>query len=62
MLKSVMKEKKFLEELNQVVSQLSIITTDVQLAVMKTRMQPIAKVFNKFPRVVRDLSRELGSK
>ncbi|EGS8878333.1 chemotaxis protein CheA, partial [Campylobacter coli] len=52
--------EKFLEELNQVVSQLSIITTDVQLAVMKTRMQPIAKVFNKFPRVVRDLSRELG--
>lgn len=45
MLKSVMKEKKFLEELNQVVSQLSIITTDVQLAVMKTRMQPIAKSF-----------------
>ncbi|MBZ7938450.1 response regulator [Campylobacter sp. W0018] len=52
--------EKFLEELNQVVSQLSIITTDVQLAVMKTRMQPIAKVFNKFPRVVRDLSRDLG--
>ncbi|NDJ28092.1 hybrid sensor histidine kinase/response regulator [Campylobacter sp. MIT 12-8780] len=52
--------EKFLEELNQVVSQLSVITTDVQLAVMKTRMQPIAKVFNKFPRVVRDLSRELG--
>lgn len=52
--------EKFLEELNQVVSQVSIITTDVQLAVMKTRMQPIAKVFNKFPRVVRDLSRELG--
>ena len=52
--------EKFLEELNQVVSQLSVITTDVQLAVMKTRMQPIAKVFNKFPRIVRDLSRELG--
>ena len=52
--------EKFLEELNQVVSSLSIVTTDIQLAVMKTRMQPIAKVFNKFPRVVRDLSRELG--
>ncbi|MBT0825733.1 response regulator [Campylobacter lari] len=52
--------EKFLEELNQVVSQLSIVTTDIQLAVMKTRMQPIAKVFNKFPRVVRDLGRELG--
>ncbi|WP_291951168.1 chemotaxis protein CheW [Campylobacter sp.] len=52
--------ERFLEELNQVVSQLSIVTTDIQLAVMKTRMQPIAKVFNKFPRVVRDLGRELG--
>ncbi|MCV3398823.1 response regulator [Campylobacter lari] len=52
--------EKFLEELNQVVSQLSIVTTDIQLAVMKTRMQPIVKVFNKFPRVVRDLGRELG--
>ena len=52
--------EKFLEELNQVVGSLSLVTTDVQLAVMKTRMQPIAKVFNKFPRMVRDLSRELG--
>lgn len=52
--------EKFLEELNQVVAQLSVVTTDIQLAVMKTRMQPVAKVFNKFPRVVRDLSRELG--
>ncbi|WP_243879845.1 chemotaxis protein CheA, partial [Helicobacter pylori] len=33
---------------------------DLQLAVMKTRMQPVGKVFNKFPRMVRDLSRELG--
>lgn len=52
--------EKFLEELNQVVSALSLVTTDIQLAVMKTRMLPIAKVFNKFPRMVRDLSRELG--
>lgn len=52
--------EQFLEELNQVVSQLSITATDIQLAVMKARMQPVAKVFNKFPRVVRDLSRELG--
>ncbi|CRF47903.1 hybrid sensor histidine kinase/response regulator [Helicobacter heilmannii] len=52
--------EKFLEELNQVVSSISAVTTDLQLAVMKTRMQPIGKVFNKFPRMVRDLSRELG--
>jgi two-component system chemotaxis sensor kinase CheA len=54
--------EKFLEELNQVVSSISIVTTDLQIAVMKTRMLPIGKVFNKFPRVVRDLSRELGKK
>ncbi|WP_024114591.1 chemotaxis histidine kinase/response regulator CheAY2 [Helicobacter pylori] len=52
--------EKFLEELNQVVSSISAVTTDLQLAVMKTRMQPVGKVFNKFPRMVRDLSRELS--
>ena len=52
--------EKFLEELNQVVSSVSLVTTDLQIAVMKTRMLPVAKVFNKFPRLVRDLSRELG--
>lgn len=52
--------ERFLEELNQVVASISSVTTDVQLAVMKTRMQPVGKVFNKFPRMVRDLSRELG--
>ncbi len=54
--------EKFLDELNQVVSSISIVTTDLQIAVMKTRMLPIGKVFNKFPRLVRDLSRELGKK
>jgi len=52
--------EKFLEELNQVVSSISIVTTDLQIAVMKTRMLPIGKVFNKFPRMVRDLARELN--
>ncbi|HHD77365.1 MAG TPA: hybrid sensor histidine kinase/response regulator, partial [Campylobacteraceae bacterium] len=52
--------EKFLEELNQVVSAVSLVTTDLQIAVMKTRMLPVSKVFNKFPRLVRDLSRELS--
>ncbi|RDU64713.1 chemotaxis protein CheW [Helicobacter sp. MIT 14-3879] len=52
--------EQFLEELNQVVSAISIVTTDLQLAVMKTRMLPVSKVFNKFPRMVRDLSRDMG--
>jgi len=51
--------EEFLEELNQVVSIVSLVTTDLQIAVMKTRMLPIGKVFNKFPRMIRDLSRDL---
>jgi two-component system chemotaxis sensor kinase CheA len=42
---------------NEVASHIDLITTDLQLAVMKTRMQPIGKVFGKFPRLVRDLAR-----
>lgn len=52
--------ESFLEELNQVVSIISLVTTDLQIAVMKTRMLPIGKTFNKFPRLIRDLSKELN--
>ncbi len=41
----------------EAIGQLDLVTSDLQLAVMKMRMQPIAKVFNKFPRMVRDLAR-----
>ena len=44
---------------NEAIAQLDLVTTDLQLAVMKMRMQPIAKVFNKFPRMVRDLARQI---
>ncbi len=54
--------EEFLEELNQVVSIVSLVTTDLQIAVMKTRMLPIGKVFNKFPRMIRDLTRDLNKK
>jgi len=54
--------EEFLEELNQVVSIVSLVTTDLQIAVMKTRMLPVGKVFNKFPRMIRDLTRELHKK
>ena len=47
------------EQLSKAVSNLDVVTADLQLAVMKTRMQPIKKVFGRFPRVVRDLSRSL---
>ncbi len=47
------------EDLSKAVSNLDIVTGDLQGAVMKTRMQPIKKVFGRFPRVVRDLARSL---
>ncbi|MCC7202969.1 MAG: chemotaxis protein CheA [Nitrospirae bacterium] len=43
-------------------SNLSLITTDLQLSVMKMRMVPIRKVFNKFPRMVRDIARKANKK
>jgi two-component system chemotaxis sensor kinase CheA len=46
--------------LRQVVQRLNAITTDVQQAVMLTRMQPVANLVGRFPRLVRDLSRQLG--
>lgn len=48
------------DEVAQAVSNLDVVTSDLQTAVMKTRMQPIKKVFGRFPRVVRDLSRALN--
>lgn len=50
------------EQMSKAVSNLDLVTSDLQTAVMKTRMQPIKKVFGRFPRVVRDLSRNLGKK
>jgi len=47
------------ENLAKAISNLDVVTADLQLAVMKTRMQPIKKVFGRFPRVVRDLARSL---
>ncbi|WP_178861139.1 chemotaxis protein CheW [Thiomicrorhabdus cannonii] len=48
------------EELSNAVANLDHVTTDLQTSVMKTRMQPVKKVFGRFPRVVRDLARKLG--
>jgi two-component system chemotaxis sensor kinase CheA len=48
------------EELSKAVGNLDIVTGDLQGAVMKTRMQPIKKVFGRFPRIIRDLSRSLN--
>jgi two-component system chemotaxis sensor kinase CheA len=48
------------ESLLETTGFLDRVTSDLQLAVMKMRMQPIQKVFGKFPRMVRDMSRNLG--
>ncbi|EOX3396560.1 chemotaxis protein CheA [Vibrio cholerae] len=48
------------EEMSKAVVNLDVVTADLQGAVMKTRMQPIKKVFGRFPRVVRDLARSLN--
>lgn len=47
------------ETMSKVVGHLDVVTGDLQAAVMKTRMQPIRKVFGRFPRLVRDMARTL---
>jgi len=48
------------ENLSETVSFLDLVTSDMQLSVLKMRMQPLHKVFGKFPRVVRDIASALG--
>lgn len=47
-------------EMGKAIGNLDIVTADLQTSVMKTRMQPIKKVFGRFPRVIRDLARSLN--
>ncbi len=53
-------EGELQSQVGEAIAQLDLVTSDLQLGVMKIRMQPIAKVFNKFPRIVRDLARQTG--
>lgn len=48
------------ERVNQSAAAINYITTELQLAIMKMRMQPVGKVFSRFPRQVRDLARDAG--
>lgn len=50
----------FVHQLNETSSQIDFITTELQTAVMKTRMVQIGRVFNRFPRLVRDIAREFS--
>jgi two-component system chemotaxis sensor kinase CheA len=47
-------------ELMDTIAQVDYLTSELQAVVMRARMMPIAKVFSKFPRIVRDLSRDLN--
>ncbi|GGC07201.1 chemotaxis protein CheA [Marinobacterium zhoushanense] len=47
------------EEMGKALGTLDMVTADLQSSVMKTRMQPVKKVFGRFPRLIRDLSRNL---
>jgi two-component system chemotaxis sensor kinase CheA len=49
-----------LHALDLAVSQLDLLVSDLQNAVMKTRMQPIGRLFQKYPRIARDLARNMG--
>ncbi len=52
--------QKDLRSIDGTGQRLDLITSEIQEAIMMTRMQPIGNVFNKFPRVVRDLARNLN--
>ncbi len=54
--------EEYSEEIEKSITNLDVVTSDLQLAVMKTRMQPIKRVFGRFPRVVRDLAKRLNKK
>jgi len=53
-------DSETLHALDQAVSQLDLLVSDLQNSVMKTRMQPIGRLFQKYPRIARDLARQLG--
>lgn len=49
-----------LHALDQAINQLDLLVSDLQNSVMKTRMQPIGRLFQKYPRIARDLARQMG--
>ncbi len=52
------KDNEFIEQLNDNTANINFVTSELQMAVMKTRLLPIGKVFNKYPRMIRTLARE----
>lgn len=60
LLRTVEKYRKDIPGVEPILQNIDRITTELQEKVMQTRMQPVANVFNKFPRIIRDLSKKLG--
>ncbi len=60
LLRVMEKYRKSIPGLDTILQNINRVTTELQEKVMQTRMQPIANVFNKFPRIIRDLSRKLN--
>ena len=56
------RDHEVIEQLSETVTSMDRTVSDLQIAVMKLRMQPVKRVFSKFPRIVRDLARKLGKK
>ncbi|MAG81938.1 MAG: chemotaxis protein CheA [Sutterellaceae bacterium] len=52
--------EELIKSLDTVVGQLDMLVSDLQSAVMKARMQPVGRVFQKYSRLARDVSRQLG--
>ena len=53
-------DQETIKDLDEAVSHLDLLVGDLQNAVMKTRMQPIGRLFQKYPRLARDVARQLG--
>ena len=60
MLEDVNLEQEKLESFNAAAGELDRLTGELQVSVMRTRMQPLAKLFDRYPRVIRDLARQTG--
>lgn len=60
LLRSIESHRKSIPGIEPIFQNINHITTNLQEKIMQTRMQPIANVFNKFPRIIREMSKKLG--
>ncbi|MFZ5986438.1 MAG: hybrid sensor histidine kinase/response regulator [Bacillota bacterium] len=60
LLRVLEEHRKKIPGIDHILQNIDHITTELQEKIMQTRMQPVANVFNKFPRIIRDLSNKMG--